>query len=590
MTAVLDPMARELIREALAALGDQMSLTIVRTSHSDTVKNAMDFSAALCDVNGRLIAQGLTLPNQLGSVPDAAASVLRNFAGDLNPGDMVVLNDPFDGGMHLPDIFLFKPVFRDGEMVGLIATVVHHTDVGGSIPGSMSPNASEVYQEGLRIPPVKFYEGGKPSRSVHAFIRANVRVPDVVMGDFGAQVAACNVGEAGLMRLIDTYGLEAFTAHVEDLMDYSERLTRAEIRSWPNGVYTRTDYIDDDGIHPEPIPICVTIAIEDDSVLLDFTGSSPQIPASLNCTRSFMKAGVYCAMRSLMRADIPVNDGFFRPITATAPPGTITNCVLPAATATRGLTGFRIIDAIFGALSDALPDRVPAASDGGLTIVGVGGYNKRREPFVLVELLSGSWGGRPDREGIEGMPNLAANISNIPVEMIEASYPLRIEQYGFVPDTGGAGKYRGGLSIFRDFRFLADATLSVRSDRHKLRPWGLHGGQDGTPASNVLNGEEMPSKMLREVSAGDLFHHVMAGGGGWGDPLERDPQAILRDVRGGRLSIALVCREYGVIVRPDLTLDEEATAAERSRLRNSRPTGHHAPAAASGNPGDPASE
>jgi N-methylhydantoinase B len=568
--ATIDPMTRELMREALAALGDQMSLTIVRTSHSDTVKNAMDFSSAICDARGRLIAQGLTLPNQLGSVPDAAASVLRNFAGDLEPGDLIVMNDPFDGGMHLPDIFLFKPVFRVGEMIGLIATVAHHTDVGGSIPGSMAPNASEVYQEGLRIPPVKFYERGRPSRSVHAFIRANVRVPDVVMGDFGAQVAACNVGEAGLLRLVETYGLESITAHVEDLMDYSERLTRSEIRSWPNGVYTRTDYIDDDGIHPEPIPISVTITIEDDAIKVDFTGSSPQIPAALNCTPSFMKACTYCALRSLMRTDVPMNAGFFRPITATAPPGTITNCVLPAATATRGLTGFRIIDSIFGALAEALPDRVPAASDGGLTIVGVGGYNERHEPFVLVELLSGSWGGRPDREGIEGMPNLGANISNIPVEMVETSYPLRIERYGFVPDTGGAGRYRGGLSIFRDFRFLANATLSVRSDRHRFRPFGLHGGHDGTPASNVLNGEEMPSKFMCEVAAGDLFQHVMAGGGGWGDPLERDPLAVLRDVRGGRLSIERVRRDYGVVIRSDLTLDEAATAAERDRLRARR--------------------
>jgi N-methylhydantoinase B len=283
-----------------------------------------------------------------------------------------------------------------------------------------------------------------------------------------------------------------------------------------------------------------------------------------------MKACTYCALRSLMRTDVPMNAGFFRPITITAPPGTITNCVLPAATATRGLTGFRIIDAIFGALADALPDRVPAASDGWLTIVGVGGYNERREPFVLVELLSGSWGGRPDREGLEGMPNLGANISNIPVEMVEASYPLRIEAYGFVPNTGGPGTYRGGLSIYRDFRFLADATLSVRSDRHKFLPFGLHGGRDGTPAVNVLNGEETPSKFMRQVHAGDLFHHVMAGGGGWGDPLGRDPLVVLRDVRGGRLSADYVRREYGVVVRPDLTLDEQATAAERARRRAAR--------------------
>ncbi|MBA2449868.1 MAG: hydantoinase B/oxoprolinase family protein [Chloroflexi bacterium] len=566
----LGAVTRELVREALAALGDQMSLTLVRTSHSDTVKSAMDFSSALCDTRGRLIAQGLTLPNQLGSIPDAAASVLRNFEDDLDPGDMIVMNDPFDGGMHLPDIFLFKPVFKDGAMIGLIATVAHHTDVGGKIPGSMAPDCDEVYQEGLRIPAVKFYERGKPSRSVHAFIRANVRVPDIVMGDFGAQVAACNVGEAGFLRLVETYGLAAFNEYVNDLMDYSERLTRTELRAWPNGTYTNTDYIDDDGIRPEPIPISVTITLDEDTVTVDFAGSSPQIPAALNCTPSFMKACTYCALRSLMRADVPMNDGFFRPITVTAPPATIVNCVLPAATATRGLTGFRIIDAIFGALAGALPDRVPAASDGGLTIVGIGGYRRDREPFVLVELLSGSWGGRPDRDGIEGMPNLGANISNIPVEMVEVGYPLRIERYGFVPDTGGAGKYRGGLSILRDFRFLEDASLTVRSDRQKILPFGLHGGREGTPAMNLLvkaNGEREvpPSKFLRHVKAGDLLQHVMAGGGGFGDPLERDPEAVLRDVREERLSAGYVLREYGVVLRDDLSLDREATVTERAR-------------------------
>ena len=568
----LGAVTRELIRESLAALGDQMSLTLVRTSHSDTVKSAMDFSSALCDARGRLIAQGLTLPNQLGSIPDAVASALRNFAGDLEPGDMIVMNDPFDGGMHLPDIFLFKPVFLDGAMIGLIATVAHHTDVGGKIPGSMAPDCDEVYQEGLRIPAVKFYERGQPSRSVHAFIRANVRVPDVVMGDFAAQVAACNVGEAGFLRLVETYGLDAFNDHVDDLMDYSERLTRAELRSWPNGIYTHTDYIDDDGIRPEPIPISVTITVDDDAVAVDFSGSSPQIPAALNCTPSFMKACTYCALRSLMRADIPMNAGFFRPITATAPAGTIVNCVLPAATATRGLTGFRIIDTIFGALAGALPDRVPAASDGGLTIVGIGGYRGDREPFVLVELLSGSWGGRPDRDGIEGMPNLGANISNIPVEFVETGYPLRIERYGFVPDTGGAGTYRGGLSIVRDFRFLEDATLSVRSDRVKFPPFGLHGGRPGTLAGNELtraNGESEipPSKFLRQVRSGDRLHHIMAGGGGFGDPLERDPEIVLRDVCEERLSREYVLREYGVVVGPDLDLDREATLAERARRR-----------------------
>jgi N-methylhydantoinase B len=438
----------------------------------------------------------------------------------------------------------------------------------------MSPHAEECYQEGLRIPPVKFYQRGQPNSAVHALIRANCRIPDVVLGDFAAQVVACRTGEAGFLKLVEAYGLDTLLAHLRDLLDYTERLTRAEIQSLPDGTYAYTDYMDDDGVHAEHIPISVKITIRGDEIEADFEGSSPQLPVPLNSTLSFTRSCVYYALRTLMRTDIPHNAGFFRAITVKAPRGSILNCVLPAATATRGLTGFRVADAVFAALAGALPDRVMGASDGGLTLVGIAARHASRNPFTVLELLSGAWGGRSDRDGIEGVPNLGANISNIPIEMLESAYPIRIERYGFVPDTGGAGKFRGGLSTIRDYRVLQDAILTVRADRQRILPYGVEGGAEGTPSVNVLNpdGEArpLPSKFGIHVDRGDLFRHLTAGAGGWGDPLERDPAEVARDVMNGKLSAEYARREYRVVLTEDLQVDGPRT----SELRNTPPTTH----------------
>jgi N-methylhydantoinase B len=569
-TVSLGAVTRELIREAIVAICEQMSLAVIRTSHSETVKSAMDFSTAICDATGEMVGQGVTLPNQLGAIPDAIESIFRTFRDDLDPGDVIILNDPFAGGTHLPDIYVIAPVFYEGQLIALIATVAHHADLGGMAPGSMSPHAEECYQEGLRIPPVKFYVRGKPNAAVHALIRANCRIPDVVLGDFAAQVVACRTGEAGFVKLVEAYGLETLLQHLRDLLDYTEALTRAEIRLLPDGIFQYTDYLDDDGIHPEHIPISVKLTIRGDQIEADFEGTSPQLPVPLNSTLSFTKSCVYYSLRTLMRTDIPHNAGFFRAITVTAPRGSILNCVLPAATATRGLTGFRVADAVFGALAKALPDRIMGASDGGLTLVGIAGQRASRDPFTVLELLSGSWGGRSDRDGVEGVANLGANISNIPIEMLEAAYPVRIEQYGLVPDTGGAGRFRGGLSTVRDYRMLQDAILTVRADRQRILPYGVEGGAHGTPSVNVLNPDteprKLPSKFGELVNAGDLFRHLTAGAGGWGNPLERAPAEVARDVWNGKLSAEYARREYRVVLTDDGQVNEAATAALRNEL------------------------
>ncbi len=399
-----DAIRRELIREGLAAICEEMAVSVIRTSHSETVKSAMDFSTALCDAKGEIIAQGVTLPNQLGALPDAVAAVLREFDGALDPGDVVMVNDPFAGGMHLPDIFVVRPVFLDDRLVGIVATVAHHADLGGLVPGSMSPYAEECYQEGLRIPPLKLYRAGVPEHGVFALLRANTRVPEIVLGDMAAQLVACETGEVGLLRLIEHHGHDVFDAQVKALLDYTEALTRAEIRTFPEGTYRFTDYLDDDGIHPGSVPISVAVTIADGGVTMDFEGTSPQLKASLNSTLSFTKSNAYAAMRTVLRSDIPNNAGFFRPITVLAPLGSFVNCVLPAATGTRGLTGFRVMDTIFGALAPALPDRVMGGSDGGLSLVTIAGQRPGGDRFSVVELVSGAWGGQADHEGQDGVP------------------------------------------------------------------------------------------------------------------------------------------------------------------------------------------
>ena len=563
---------RELIREGLAAICEEMAVSVLRTSHSETVKSAMDFSTALCDETGQIIAQGVTLPNQLGALPEAVAAILRRFEGDLHPGDVAMVNDPFDGGMHLPDIFVVRPVFFDSEFVGLVATVAHHADLGGMVAGSMSPYAEECFQEGLRIPPVKLYSRGRREEGVYALLGANTRVPDIVLGDFDAQLVACATGVKAFDRMIRRYGLAEFRSHVAALLDYTEMLTRQEIRTFPEGTYSYIDYLDDDGIRDDPVPIAVSIEIRDGGVTLDFTGSSPQVRSSLNNTLSFTHSNTYAAMRALLRSDIPNNAGFFRPMTVKAPRGCILNCVLPAATGTRGLTGFRVMDAIFGALAPALPDRVMGASDGGLSLVTVGGARPGGERFSVVELISGAWGGQALQDGEDGVPNVGANVSNIPVEMLESSLPVRVDRYGYVPDTGGAGLHRGGLSLQREYTFLQECDLSVRSDRATIYPYGIGAGRPGTPSLNLLGpaGDEVlvSSKFSQRVTEGMRLIHRTAGAGGWGDPLDREAERVATDVRNGILSTGRAFTEYGVVFKANTdAINQKATETERDARR-----------------------
>jgi N-methylhydantoinase B len=577
MTDMGDPIAFELFKNAIFSIADEMALTVMRTTYSGVLKDNMDFSTALADADGKLVAQGLTLPGHLGSIPTALESIMRQFGDNMGSGDIFIMNDPFDGGMHLPDIFVIKPLYVDGNRVAFAATVCHHTDVGGRVPGSNASDSTEVYAEGLRIAPMKMYEAGKRNDTLFTFIEKNVRVPVKVFGDLRAQLAACHIAERQFLELTGRYGADSVCFYMQEVIDYAERLTRAAIARLPDGVYRFEDWIDDDGIDVgKPIRLLVTLTKQGDSLIADWTGSSPQVKGAINNTLSYTKAATYCAIRSVLPPGIPNNEGVFRAIEVIAPPGTIANVVLPGATAARGLTGFRMVDCCFGALAMMVPDKVYAASDGGNTGISIGGYYTDRKPFIYVDFTCGTWGGRPFADGLDGNSNMFANMASTSVEITEAEHPIEILAYEFVADRAGAGKYRGGTPYRRDYRFLeAEAILQVRSDRRTIRPYGLYGGNPGKPSSNYLNPERenqrLESKLTMTIRRGEVFRHELAGAGGWGDPLERDPEAVLKDVRNELISLAAAANDYGVVVDTHhWQIDGAATRRLRAEIREAR--------------------
>lgn len=547
-----------------------MALTLVRASYSEILRENMDFSTGIADLNGEMIAQGLSLPLQFGPMPDALAAVRARWEGRMDPGDVFVLNDPFEGGTHLPDFFFVKPVFHDETIFCYTCVSGHQVDVGGRVAGSNACDSTEVYAEGLRIPPLKLYEGGVANETLFNVIERNVRVPVKLLGDLRAQVASLETGEKGIRDLIDRYGAEELRAYCAALLDYGERQTRNAIAELPEGEYQFTDYVDSDGIERRSVPIALKLTISKDHIVADFTGSSPQVPGAINSTMSMVKSATYAAIRTVLNGDIPANGGFFRAITVIAEKGSVLDCVLPAASAGRGVTLFRIADAVWGALAQAAPDRVSAANEGGTIVYGIGGHDENHEPFVFVEVFGGSWGGRPDRDGIDGMSHPILNQRNIPAEAMEAEHPVELVRYGFVPDTGGAGKYRGGLSLVRDIRYLGSvpAQLQVRSDRCDHMPWGLAGGENGTPSYVLLNPGMPDERQLKAmdtttIKQGEIVRLVCPGAAGWGNPLERDPLAVAVDVQEGRLTSTYVREHYAVAVDVDGTLDK----AESKRLR-----------------------
>ena len=568
MTISIDPVTFAVLKSALDSIVDDMAYAVMRTARSPIVRDVLDYSTTMCDATGQILAQAKTVALHLGAVPDAMEALLRHYRDDLAPGDVIIFNDPYDGGMHLPDIFMFKPIFAQSRLIGFSVVICHHCDVGGRVPGSNASDSTEIFQEGLRIPPLKLYDRGKRNKTLFDVIAKNVRLPDLVIGDLEAQLATCALGEREMLRLVEQYGVETLETFLVNVLDYGERLTRKAIEQWPDGTYRFTDYIDGDGFSEAPIPIAAAVTVAGNQIAVTFDGTSPQVKGAINSTLSFVKSAAYLAIRCVLEADVPNNSGVYRCISVDAPKGSLLNPNFPAAVAARALTGYRVADAVLGALAAIVPERVVAAGEGGNSVVCLGGYDKSTgEPFIVVDMINGALGARATKDGIDAITNPNQNMSNMPVEIMEATYPLRIEEYSLRENSCGAGRTRGGLSVVRQYRVLADeAVLQLRTDRYHTRPYGLFGGQPGAPSRNYLfrdgASELLASKVTREVRRGDVIRHEQAGGGGYGDPMQREPEAVLADVLDGKISRDFAQDNFGVVIASN-RIDEEATQQRR---------------------------
>lgn len=569
-TPLGDPITFAVIKNAMDAIVDEVAYTVIRTARSEIVKDVMDYSAAICDAKGEMVAQAKTIAQHLGAIPEAMAAVQAKWGGQLEDGDAVIINDPYSGGMHLPDIFMFYPIFDGADILAWSVVICHHTDVGGRVPGSNAADSTEIYQEGLRIPPLKLFRRGIMDETLEAVIGLNVRVPDRVIGDLHAQYAACQVGAREIGKLVSRYGTQMIRGYLGALLDYAERLARAEIATWPEGTYRFTDYIDSDGLSEDAVPLTVAVTVRSNGTLnVDWSGTSKQVRAAINSTLSFTKSNTFLSVRCALRGDIPNNAGVFRCIEVSAPEGSVLNPISPAPVAARALTGYRVMDTMFGALAQIVPHIMPAAGEGGNTVVCLGGRYPDNRPFIVVDMISGCWGGRPDQDGIEAITNPSQNLSNTPVEVLERQHPVRIEDYALVPDSGGAGRFRGGLGLRRSYRLLAEeAVLQLRADRLRFAPYGLNGGDRGGPSANWLGEGDarrsIAGKVTMTMRRGELLTHHQAGGGGHGDPFTRAPDAVARDVWNEKVTTSAARAPYGVAVDANGNIDATETARLRS--------------------------
>lgn len=516
----------EIFRNLFVSIAEEMGTVLRRTAFSANIKERRDYSCAVYDADGETIAMGDHMPVHLGAMPLSVRHALDAFT--LGRGDVVILNDPFRGGTHLPDITAVSGVFfgKAKKAAFYVASRAHHADVGGMSPGSM-PLAREIYQEGLRIPPLLLMQAGEMRRDVLELILANVRTPEEREGDLLAQIMAGRRGEARLREIAARYGLPRVQRSIAGLLDYTERVTRATISAIPRGTWYFEDFLDSDGITPEPVKIAVTLSILGDSAEVDFTGSSPQVAGSVNANYAIaIAAAMYC-FRCLIETSVPYNAGLLRPIRVIAPDRSVVNAGLPAAMAAGNVeTSQRITDTILGALAQALPDRIPAASSGTMNNLSFGGWDTlRNRPFAWYETIAGGMGASSRGAGRSATHTHMTNSWNTPVEAFEHAYPLRVEAYTTRTGSGGPGQHPGGEGIRRELRFLEPAEVTILSDRRARGPWGLAGGGPGAPGRNTLiDGETgtertLDAKIRFEIRKGDTLRIESPGGGGWGSAL-----------------------------------------------------------------------
>jgi N-methylhydantoinase B len=524
----VDPISLEVFKNLFISVSEEMGVALQRTSYSPNIKERRDFSCAVFDPQGQMVAQAAHQPVHLGAMPASVRAALDTFPNSLRPGDMVILNDPYLGGTHLPDITLVAPVYvpEDGgrRLVGFVSNRGHHADVGGMTPGSL-PLSTELYQEGLILPPVKLARGGRINQEVIQLICRNSRTPQERKGDLAAQIASIRVGEKRLQEVTKRYGIADTLEHMAALLDYSERVTRRAIAGIPDGVYQVLDYMDDDGLSEEPVPINVTITVAGDGMTVDFTGTSPQRPGCINAPQAVTVSACLYAVRCIVGDAAPANQGCLRPVEIITPLGTLVNPQPQRGVAGGNVeTSQRITDVLFAALAQALPELMPASSQGTMNNLLIGGHDLSRDrPFVYYETIGGGMGARPTKDGISGIHTHMTNTMNTPIEALEFAFPLRLKRYALRRGSGGRGKHQGGDGLIRDVEFLTPARVTVLSERRKLAPPGYHGGHHGQPGENLLlrGGYEevhLAGKETLDVQPGDVLSIRTPGGGGWGRP------------------------------------------------------------------------
>jgi N-methylhydantoinase B len=550
--AALDPVTVEVVRNKLDGIANEMELTLLKSSCSPIVKEGLDASASLFTLQGETLAQAVAIPIHLATLIPCIARVLAEFPLEtMRAGDLYCMNDPYLGGTHLPDIAVIMPVFARGRPLAFAATMTHHQDVGGMTPGSVPTDATEVFQEGIRLPPLKLREGDRFNDTLLRVLRRNVRIPETFEGDLMAQVAACSVGARRLSALAEIYGHNHLTAIFADLLDRSEVMTRDVLRTLPRGTYRAADFLDNDGVdHDRRIRIEVAATVDDAGMTIDFAGSSAQVRGPFNCVPSGSLAAACYVVRAITDPTIPTNGGCFRPITLRLPEGSIVNPKEPAPVNARTATIKRITGTILAALAQAAPGRVPADSGGELLVLAFGGERPDGMRYVTGELVAGGSGASAGKDGVDVIETDATNCMNLPAEALELDAPIRVRQIALRRDSGGAGAHRGGLGTVREYEILhGDVRFTHRGERHFIAPKGRAGGRDGATARTVIHRaggtqEVVPSKQVTTLRTGDRVVFETAGGGGYGAPAQRDPAKIRADLEDGKIS-ADGAKDYG---------------------------------------------
>ena len=578
----VDPVTLEVLRNGLYSVSDEMVAGLIRASYSTNIKDRRDCSCGIYTSDGDVIAMsefGGT-PLHLGTMHPAVRTVFDSWPPEtLEPGDAIIMNTPYPAGPgHLNDVCVVGPIFVDGELFGLAASQSHRVDIGGYAPGSMPFGVTEHFQEGLQITPMKIMRRGVLDEHLLAFINQNVRTPEEQTGDLMAQVAANVIAQRRISELAEKHGKDRLREYFGALLDYSERRMIAGIRSLPEGVYRGEDVIEGDGIVTDDVHIRVEVTVRDGRFIADFSETDPQVLGPINCRWPSVAACVYYLLKCLVDPELPANAGAYRPVEVRTRPGTVLEAQFPAAVCNANIiTTQRIVDAMLRALIEAAPERAIAACSGTMNLLNVGGYvPDSGRYFNYIETYGGGQGAMHDRDGMDGVHSHMTNTRNAPVEAIEAAYPLRVRFYGLVPDSEGAGRWRGGVGMQREFDILGSYTrLTVSSDRQRVHPWGAFGGQEAAGSADIVESldgtrTELPSKVTTFLQQGDHLRTVTPGGGGWGDPLEREPERVARDVREGFVSTARAAEVYGVVVGADGAVNDSATTTRRDAIRRAR--------------------